>query len=358
MAARSKTKEGNAGRMSSRGEVTFTKLVSYTDEKLKEYFHDRLTEKELNPSLNINHDEVPEDFLIGFYQSGDETSKARCKEIVKELLQELLIDEINNRNIDNCYLSRLLYLCDIFVVEEAMKIVLALAQEGRFINQHGCYGDIHEQLLKNLIFMQGTRTEDINLFLTPFWLSYIENPLYTGAAFFGLCKSNCDKAIEKLPVLVKAASESPEKYDLKFMLDFFIFFIDECGGGEPILPRIGESLRYASLDIKEKILAIVKELKYSPQAIKEFERKMDCIDHFVNKIIKRYKVKKIDKDNKMIIKNSGIRQVAFSYCISELTDDDPTSEQIFSRHRSEIADQLKQNKITLSPKNVCSRSIR
>ncbi|MDQ1317029.1 MAG: hypothetical protein QG588_678 [Candidatus Poribacteria bacterium] len=377
MAVTPKTSSKNAGRKFSSGEVTFKKLILYNDKKLKEYFRDRLSERVLNPSLNISNDEVPEDFVVGFYQSGEEKSKTICKKIVKELL----VDEINDGSNGNHYLSRLLYLCDMFVIEEALEIVYETALRERFINQQGCYGDIHEQLLKNLIFMQDTGTQDTGIAWTQFWLSYVQYPLYTGVAFIGLCKTSLDMAIEKLPVLVKAASESPEKYDLKLMIGFFI---DICGGGESFLPRMGKGLKYASPDIKRKILAVVTDLKYSPQAIKEFERSMDCVGPFANKLVNKIeehctnkinmdcvdclvdKIKEFynDKINKAKkdrdpenAQEHGIKEVILEKRIMDITGFDPTCDEKYLRHRSEIADMLKQSNITLSPNNICSTSI-
>ena len=185
------------------------------------------------------------------------------------------------------YLSGLLYLCDIFEIKDARGSICSLASGGKFIWEIGSYGDIHEQLLRNLIFMQANCDKED---LTPFWLYQFDNAnyKYAAVAFAGLYKINRDKALTKLPEMIKVTMEAPDKYNLKLIL---WFFISEYKNDELFVLEIGKYLKKEADVVKKIVLAIVEKLGYPSQIIQELKNEIYCsaFRNFVSKIGKYLK---------------------------------------------------------------------
>jgi len=241
-------------------------LESLSEIELKQFIAVRLSGLISDAARDTRTRYKPETLLIRAYQtSPDEDFKARFRRMVAQLLcdewYEIFSD--GRGGIKGEYLSRLLYLVELFRIKEAQPAVSSMAFNfKKFANTKGYYtADLAVQVLAALAPLQ-----DKDTFYADFWRYILEHEKwrrYGGAAFTGLRFYGFVESLQALPLYIKAGMEYPEDVTIDIGVMRFVkqnrdrsvlSAIADRFAGEP------EDVRRRLLDALEDIPSIAKQV--------------------------------------------------------------------------------------------------
>ena len=248
-------------------------LESLSEIELKEFIAARISGLISDAARDTRTRYKPETLLIRTYQSTpDEDFKARFRRAVAQLLcdewHEIFSD--GREEIKGEYLSRLLYLIELFRIKEAQPAVSSMAFNfKKFVGVKGYYTvDLAVQVLAALAPLQ-----DKDLFYSAFWRSILEDKKwrqYGGAAFTGLRFYGFEKSLQGLPLYIKAGMEYPEDINLDVGVMRFV----KQNRDRPVLSAIADRFAKEPDDVRKRLLDALRDIPSIAEEVAEVEPRL------------------------------------------------------------------------------------
>jgi len=242
-------------------------LESLSEIELKKFIKARVSGLRFKAVRDTRTRYKPETLFIRAYQTTpDEDFKARFRRAVAQLLcdewHEIFSD--GQGEIKGEYLSRLLYLVELFSIKEAQPAISSMAFNfKRFAGVKGHYTvDLAVQVLAALAPLQ-----DKDSFYADFWRYILEHEKwrrYGGAAFTGLRFYGFDESLQGLPLYIKAGMEYPDNVTIDIGVMRFVKQYRNRAVLSAIADRFAEEpedVRRRLLDALEDIPSIAKQVE-------------------------------------------------------------------------------------------------
>ncbi len=251
-------------------------LESLSEIELKEFIAARVSGLISDVVRDTRTRYEPETLLIRAYQTTpDEDFKGRFRHAVAQLLcdewHEIFSD--GQGEIKGEYLSRLLYLVELFRIKEAQPAVSSMVFNfKKFANTKGYYtADLAVQVLAALAPLQ-----DKDTFYADFWMYILEHEKwrrYGGAAFTGLRFYGFVESLQALPLYIKAGMEYPEDVTIDIGVMRFV----KQNRDRPVLSAIADQFAKEPEDVRKRLLDALKDIPSIAEEVAEVEPRLTKI---------------------------------------------------------------------------------
>jgi len=234
-------------------------LESLSEIELKQFIAARISGLISDAVYDTRTRYEPETLLIRAYQTTpDEEFKARFRCAVAQLLcdewYEIFSD--GRGEIKGEYLSRLLYLVELFRIKEAQPAVSSMAFNFKeFANTKGYYtADLAVQVLAALVPLQ-----DEDIFYSTFWQGILEDKKwwrYGDVAFTGLRFYGFGESLRNMPLYIKAGMEYPEDT----AIDIGVMCFVKQYRDHAVLSAIADRFAKEPADMRQRLLDALKDI--------------------------------------------------------------------------------------------------
>ena len=248
-------------------------LESLSEIELKEFIAARISGLISDAARDTRTRYKPETLLIRAYQTThDEDFKGRFRRAVAQLLcdewHEIFSD--GREEIKGEYLSRLLYLIELFRIKEAQPAVSSMAFNfKKFVGVKGYYTvDLAVQVLAALAPLQ-----DKDLFYSAFWRSILKDKKwrrYGGAAFTGLRFYGFVESLQGLPLYIKAGMEYPEDVTIDIGVMRFV----KQYRNHAVLSAIADRFAEEPEDVRRRLLDALEDIPSIAEQVAKIKPKL------------------------------------------------------------------------------------